>query len=75
METVISRFVEGLKSPSEDVRLSTAVELRRYVASDLKEAFSNNYADFIEDLCCELEGMLAGNESSEKRGAILAIGA
>lgn len=74
MDATISRFIDGLKSQSEDTRIYAATELRRYIASDLQEAFTSNYAELIEDLCFELEGMLSRSDPNEKRGAILAIG-
>ncbi|CDS40303.1 FKBP12 rapamycin complex associated protein [Echinococcus multilocularis] len=74
MDGVLSRFLDGLKSSSDEIRLSTVAEIRRFVASELKEAAASNYAEFIEDLCVEFEGMLSGSDPNEKKGAILAIG-
>lgn len=74
MDSTLSRFLNGLKSSSDEVRLSTVAEIRRFVASELKEAAASNYAEFIEDLCVEFEGMLSGTDPNEKKGAILAIG-
>ena len=33
----IIRFVNGLKSKSDEVRTSTAIELQRYVTTELRE--------------------------------------
>ncbi|VDK35937.1 unnamed protein product [Taenia asiatica] len=74
MDNILGRFLDGLKSSSDEIRLSTVAEIRRFVASELKEAAASNYAEFIEDLCVEFEGMLSGSDPNEKRGAILAIG-
>ncbi|KAL5111824.1 Serine/threonine-protein kinase mTOR [Taenia crassiceps] len=74
MDCILSRFLDGLKSGSDEARLSTVAEIRRFVASELKEAAASNYAEFIEDLCVEFEGMLSGSDPNEKKGAILAIG-
>ncbi|VDL95697.1 unnamed protein product [Schistocephalus solidus] len=74
MEEVLSRFTDGLKSPFEDARLNTALKLRRFIGSELKEISPHNYALFIEDLCSEFKCMLEGSDINEKRGAILGIG-
>ncbi|EUB64971.1 Target of rapamycin [Echinococcus granulosus] len=74
MDGVLSRFLDGLKSSSDEIRLSTVAEIRRFVALELKEAAASNYAEFIGDLCVEFEGMLSGSDPNEKKGAILAIG-
>ncbi|VUZ45444.1 unnamed protein product, partial [Hymenolepis diminuta] len=65
---------DGLKSTSNETRLSTVSDLRQFIASDLKEAASSNYAEVIDYLCGELNEMLNGNDGNEKKGAILAIG-
>lgn len=74
MDCIISKFLDGLKSNSDEVRLATVSELRQFVSTELKEAASSTYSEFIEDFCIELEGMLSASDSVEKRGAILAIG-
>lgn len=74
MDTVLTRFIDGLKSSAEELRLLTVTDLRRFIGSELKEMSSYNYAVFIEDLCTELVCMLSGNEVNEKSAAILAIG-
>ncbi len=70
----LTKFIDGLKSSSEEIRLSTAKELRKYIGSELKEVSSQHYVEFIDDLRTELECMLSGNEINEKWGAIMAMG-
>lgn len=74
MENLVNRYLDGLKSNSDETRISTVSDLRQFIASDLKEAASSNYAEVIDYLCSELNEMLNGNDGNEKKGAILAIG-
>nr|CDS34112.1 FKBP12 rapamycin complex associated protein [Hymenolepis microstoma] len=74
MENLVNRYLDGLKSNSDETRLSTVSDLRKFIASDLKEAASSNYTEVIDYLCVELNEMLNGNDGNEKKGAILAIG-
>lgn len=74
MENLVNRYIDGLKSNSDEIRLSTVADLRQFIASDLKESVPSNYAEVIDYLCSELNELLNGNDINEKKGAILAIG-
>ncbi|VDO06028.1 unnamed protein product [Rodentolepis nana] len=60
MENLVNRYLDGLKSNSDETRLSTVSDLRKFIASDLKEAASSNYTEVIDYLCVELNEMLNG---------------
>ncbi|VEL29858.1 unnamed protein product, partial [Protopolystoma xenopodis] len=69
-----SRFIDGICSRSEDLRIRTAIQLRHFVGSELKELSVQNYIDFIDSMCNELINIMHVGDLFAKSGAVIAMG-
>ena len=72
--SVISQFVASLKSRSDETRLQTSRELRRYVTSELQEVSRDELQAFLDEFDRHLAEMVTSGDINEKKGAIVAIG-
>lgn len=72
--TSINTFVSGLKSKNEDVRLKTAKELHRYIATELREMSQEDSTKFLDDFNHHIFDMVSSSDINDKKGGILAIG-
>ena len=64
----------GLKSRQDDARFKAARNLKRYVATELREVSQELTSGFLEDLNHTIYELVSSNEVHEKKGGILAIG-
>ncbi|GAV00928.1 TOR [Ramazzottius varieornatus] len=71
--SVISQFVASLKSRSDETRLQTSRELRRYVTSELQEVSRDELQAFLDEFDHHLSEMVSSGDINEKKGAIVAI--
>jgi len=69
----MQRFV-GLRSRQDDVRFKAARNLKRYVATELREVSQELTSGFLEELNHMIYDLVSSNEIYEKKGGILAIG-
>jgi len=64
----------GLKSRQDEVRFKAARNLKRYVATELREVSQELTSGFLEELNHMIYDLVSSNEIYEKKGGILAIG-
>ena len=64
----------GLKSRQDDARFKAARNLKRYVATELREVSQELTSGFLEDLNHTIYELVSSTEVHEKKGGILAIG-
>ena len=64
----------GLRSRQEDARFKAARNLKRYVATELREVSQELTSGFLEDLNHTIYELVSSSEVHEKKGGILAIG-
>ncbi|XP_065891468.1 serine/threonine-protein kinase mTOR-like isoform X2 [Dysidea avara] len=63
----------GLKSRQDEVRFKAARNLKRYVATELREVSQELTSGFLEELNHMIYDLVSSNEIHEKKGGILAI--
>ncbi|KAL3316089.1 hypothetical protein Ciccas_005260 [Cichlidogyrus casuarinus] len=72
VDSRLKEFITKLSSLSDEARRRSAIDLRKFVESNLKSLTLQNYAVHFDHLCNELKLLL--NDSTESRtGAIYAI--
>lgn len=64
----------GLKSRNDDVRLKTALDLQRYVSTELRELPAETYSSVMDEMNQSIFQIISSPEVHEKKGGILAIG-
>jgi len=72
--SVVQQFVAGLKSRNEETRSATARDLKQYVSTELKEVLPDDVSTFMDEFNHQILEMVSSQDTSEKKGAILAIG-
>ena len=72
-ESVIENFVAGLKSRSDDIRISVARELQKYVVTDLQEMSMDDMTSFVDAFNKHIFDMISSADTCEKKGGIIAI--
>ncbi|CAH8510940.1 unnamed protein product [Schistosoma margrebowiei] len=72
--SLVTQFVQGIKSRNEDDRFKTVTELCKVVSSELKEVSNQNYVICLDLLCNELINIFSNGDIHEKKGAIVAMG-
>ncbi|CAL4096084.1 unnamed protein product, partial [Meganyctiphanes norvegica] len=69
----IMQFVEGLKSRSEEKRVKAAMDLQRYVTTELREQSLDEFLSFLDEFNHHIFEMISSNDINEKKGGIYAI--
>jgi len=64
----------GLKSRQDEARFKAARNLKRYVATELREVSQELTSGFLEELNHMIYDLVSSSEIHEKKGGILAIG-
>jgi len=72
--SVVQQFVAGLKSRNEETRSAAARDLKQYVSTELKEVLPDDMTKFMDEFNHHIIEMISSQDSSEKKGGILAIG-
>jgi len=72
--SVVQQFVVGLKSRNEETRSAMARELKQYVSTELKEVLPDDVTTFMDEFNHQILEMVSSQDTSEKKGGILAIG-
>jgi len=72
--SVVQQFVTGLKSRNEETRSAAARDLKQYVSTELKEVLPDDMTTFMDEFNHQIIEMVSSQDSSEKKGGILAIG-
>ena len=71
----MAQYVTGLKSRSDETRLKTALELQKYVNTELRELPAERYGGVLDEINQSIFALISSAEVHEKKGGILAIGA
>ncbi|CAG7725809.1 unnamed protein product [Allacma fusca] len=71
--SVMTQFVQGLKSKNEETRLRAAKDLYHYVTTELREVSVEELTAFMDEFNHHIFDMVSSPDVSEKKGAILAI--
>ncbi|CAH8842375.1 unnamed protein product [Trichobilharzia szidati] len=74
LSTLVTQFVQGIKSRNEEDRLKTVTELCKVVSSELKEVSNKNYVICLDILCNEFINIFSSGDVHEKKGAVIAMG-
>jgi len=72
--SIVQQFVAGLKSRNEETRSTAARELKQYVSTELKEVLPDDVTTFMDEFNHQILDMVSSQDTSEKKGGILAIG-
>ena len=67
------KFIIGLKSRSDEVRLKAAKELQRSVTTELREVSIEEYQSFWDELNHQIFELVSSSDVHERKGGILAI--
>lgn len=67
------KFIIGLKSRSDEVRLRAAKELQRSVTTELREVSTEEYQNFWDELNHQIFELVSSSDVHEKKGGVLAI--
>ncbi|RDD40512.1 Serine/threonine-protein kinase mTOR [Trichoplax sp. H2] len=67
------KFIVGLKSRSDEVRLRAAKELQRSITTELREVSNEEYQSFWDELNHQIFELVSSSDVHEKKGGILAI--
>ena len=70
----LQTIVSGLKSKNEQTRGKTAQDLQHFVATELREATSDQYPELMDNLVHCIYDLVNSTDVNEKKGGILAIG-
>ena len=73
-EGALQTFVTGLKQRQEDLRFKTAIELHRFVTTELQEMPQDEVATFMDKFNHHIFEMVSSSDVSEREGGVLAIG-
>lgn len=68
----VNKFVDGLRSSSEEFVYKTAKELQDYINNDLQALPNDAIMFFLDELCAKIFDLLRTNVA-DKKGLILAI--
>ncbi|CAH8506092.1 unnamed protein product [Heterobilharzia americana] len=74
LSTLVTQFVQGIKSRNEEDRLRTVTELCKVVSGELKEVSNQNYVICLDLLCNEFISIFSSGDLHEKKGAVMAMG-
>ena len=74
LQEIITQFVTGLKNKSEDVRNKSAMDLYRFVVTELREMPSEYHTTFMDKFNHFIFEMVSSSDMNERKGGILAIG-
>ncbi|GFS18339.1 serine/threonine-protein kinase mTOR [Elysia marginata] len=69
----LQTFVTGLKHRQEDLRFKTAVELHRFVVTELREMPQDEVATFMDEFNHHIFEMVSSSDVNERKGGVLAI--
>ena len=64
----------GLRARQDDARFTAAKNLKRFVATELREVSQELTGGFLEELNHTIYELVSSSEVHEKKGGILAIG-
>ena len=70
----LKRFEDGLKSKNSDTRRLAAQELYHYVKIELNENGADHMSGFLDEFNQLIFELVSSNDSSERKGGILAMG-
>ncbi|XP_062572359.1 serine/threonine-protein kinase mTOR-like [Saccostrea cucullata] len=73
LQEIISQFVTGLKNKNEDVRNKSAMDLYRFVVTELREMPSEYHTTFMDKFNHFIFEMVSSSDMNERKGGILAI--
>lgn len=73
LQEIITQFVTGLKNKNEDVRNKSAMDLYRFVVTELREMPSEYHTTFMDKFNHFIFEMVSSSDMNERKGGILAI--
>ncbi|XP_048736860.2 serine/threonine-protein kinase mTOR-like [Ostrea edulis] len=73
LQEIISQFVTSLKNKNEDVRNKAAMDLYRFVVTELREMPSEYHTTFMDKFNHFIFEMVSSSDMNERKGGILAI--
>lgn len=71
---MLSQFLTGLRSKTEEVRVKSVHELHHYVSTELREMPMEVHTTFMDEFNHSVLEMLSSSDMNERKGGILAIG-
>lgn len=70
----MSQFFSGLKSRTDEVRLTAARNLQKFVSTELRELPADTYSTVLDEINQNIFALMSSPELHEKKGGVLAIG-